>query len=85
LSHRYCYLPLSWKSWNWFECAVSGVRHPQHTHFLQAARLVESRAALLSKSVLLWHGMGDVYICIKKKLSPYRAGNTPSRLYKPVG
>jgi hypothetical protein len=22
LSHRYCYLPLSWKSWNWFECAV---------------------------------------------------------------
>jgi hypothetical protein len=25
LSHRYCYLPLSWKSWNWFECAVGGV------------------------------------------------------------
>jgi len=22
LSHRYCYLPLSWKRWNWFECAV---------------------------------------------------------------
>jgi hypothetical protein len=31
LSHRYCYLPLSWKSWNWFECAVGGVRHPQHS------------------------------------------------------
>ena len=31
LSHRYCYLPLSWKSWNWFECAVGGVRYPQHT------------------------------------------------------
>ena len=31
LSDRYCYLPLSWKSWNWFECAVDGVRHPQHT------------------------------------------------------
>jgi hypothetical protein len=31
LSHRYCYLPLSWKSWNRFECAVGGVRHPQHT------------------------------------------------------
>jgi hypothetical protein len=28
LSHRYCYLPLSWKSWNRFECTV---RHPQHT------------------------------------------------------
>ena len=25
LSHRYYYLPLSWKSWNWFEFAV------QHT------------------------------------------------------
>src|SRR5215475_583862 len=31
LSHRYCYLPLSWKSWYRFECAVGGVRHPQHT------------------------------------------------------
>jgi hypothetical protein len=31
LSHRYCRLPLSWKSWNWFECAVGGVCHPQHT------------------------------------------------------
>jgi hypothetical protein len=29
LSHRYCYLPLTWKSWNWFECAVDGVSHPQ--------------------------------------------------------
>ena len=26
LSHRYCYLPLSWKSWNRFERAVGGVR-----------------------------------------------------------
>ena len=25
LSHHYCYLPLSWKSWNWFDCAVGGV------------------------------------------------------------
>jgi hypothetical protein len=25
LSHRYCYLPLSWKRWNWVECAVGGV------------------------------------------------------------
>jgi len=31
ICHRYCYLPLSWKSWYWFECAVGGVRHPQHT------------------------------------------------------
>jgi len=26
LSHRYCYLLLSWKGWNRFECAVGGVR-----------------------------------------------------------
>jgi hypothetical protein len=31
LSHRYCYLQLWWKSWNWFECAVGGIRHPQHS------------------------------------------------------
>jgi hypothetical protein len=24
-------LPLSWKSWNWFGCAVGGLHHPQHT------------------------------------------------------
>jgi hypothetical protein len=29
LSQRYTYLPLSWKSWNWFELTVGGVRHPQ--------------------------------------------------------
>jgi hypothetical protein len=31
LSHCYCYLPLSWKSWNQFEGVVGGIRHPQHT------------------------------------------------------
>jgi len=31
LSHHYCYLLLSWRSCNWFECAVGGVYHPQHT------------------------------------------------------
>ena len=31
LSRRYCYLPLSWKGWNLFECAVGGVSHAQHT------------------------------------------------------
>ena len=28
LSRRYCYLPLSWKSWNWVECAVAGEQFP---------------------------------------------------------
>ena len=31
LSHPYCHLPLSWKSWNRFERAVGGVRHPEDT------------------------------------------------------
>jgi hypothetical protein len=30
LSHRYCYLLLSWNIWNWFQRAVGGVRHPHH-------------------------------------------------------
>jgi hypothetical protein len=30
MSHRYCYLPLSCKSWNRFECAVGGISHPEH-------------------------------------------------------
>ena len=25
LSHGYCYLPLLWKGWNWFDCAAGGV------------------------------------------------------------
>jgi hypothetical protein len=33
LSHRYCFLPLSWKSLNLLECTVGGVRHPQHHMF----------------------------------------------------
>jgi hypothetical protein len=33
LSHRYCCLPLSWKSWNRFECAVGGVRLGAFVHF----------------------------------------------------
>jgi hypothetical protein len=34
LSRRYCYLPLSWKSWNWFECPVGGIRHSQDTQII---------------------------------------------------
>jgi hypothetical protein len=37
LSHRYCYLPLSWKCWNRFECVVGGVRiklYRQHLVFV---------------------------------------------------
>jgi hypothetical protein len=40
LSHRYCYLPLSWKSWDRFECAVGGVSHPQHTQIPDAVDTV---------------------------------------------
>jgi hypothetical protein len=31
LSHRYCYLPLSWRSWNRSECAVGGECHISFT------------------------------------------------------
>ena len=42
LSHPYCYLPLSWKSWNWFECAVGEVRHPQHTQTISNSSTIEA-------------------------------------------
>jgi hypothetical protein len=32
LSHRYCYLSLSWKSWNRFECAVGGTDNNARPH-----------------------------------------------------
>jgi hypothetical protein len=38
LSHRCCFLSLSWKSWNRFECAVVGVRHV--THFIYIWKLL---------------------------------------------
>jgi hypothetical protein len=42
LSHRYCYLPLLWKSWNRFECAVGGVQHLVFvTPLLQSAAIVK--------------------------------------------
>ena len=40
LSHGYCYLPLSWKSWNWFECSVGGLRHPQHTQISSNSSMI---------------------------------------------
>jgi hypothetical protein len=40
LSHHYCYLPLLWKSWNWFEFAVGGVRHPQYTQTSSTSSII---------------------------------------------
>ena len=48
LSHLYCYLPLSWKSWNRFGCAVGGVRHPQHTQIYFDKEVYMFRTDLLS-------------------------------------
>ena len=45
LSHRYCYLPLLWKSWNWFECAVGG-------NLSSGAQTTESTAAGICHPVI---------------------------------
>jgi hypothetical protein len=55
LSHRYCYLPLSWKSWNRFECAVGGVSHPQHTQTCPA----HTEDLLLKKIFRKWTYLTD--------------------------
>jgi len=51
LSQRYCYLPLSWKSWNWFECAVGGVAHSTDTQFNHIQRILSE---ILSLSIFTY-------------------------------
>jgi hypothetical protein len=52
LSHRYCYLPLSWKSWNRFECAVGATRHHQERIQLYLQHLVFVTPLLLSAAIV---------------------------------
>jgi hypothetical protein len=56
LSHRYCYLPLSWKSWNWFECGVhtqtNSCAHYQERIQLYLQHLVFVAPLLLSAAVV---------------------------------
>ena len=55
LPHRYCYLPLPWKSWNWFECALGGVRHPKHTDFKSFLIIKATRRTNFSIAFLEWN------------------------------
>jgi hypothetical protein len=61
LSRRYCYLPLSWKSWNRFEGVVGGVRHPQHTQTVWRCILLDILTMHLSikvkspNNISKWH------------------------------
>jgi hypothetical protein len=54
LSHRYCYLPLSWKSWNWFQCAVGGLRKDNSRNesiiMTSSVVLVEEKITFVSKN-----------------------------------
>jgi hypothetical protein len=50
LPHRYCYVPLSWKSWNRFECAVDGIRHPQQGEHFTSDDLLECTADILKQN-----------------------------------
>ena len=60
LLHRHCYLPLSWKSWNWFECAVGDVRHPQHTETSSTSSTI---AADSSNGVMQTPDAVDTVVC----------------------
>ena len=35
LLNRYCYLPLLWNSWNWFECGVGFAQQPHQNRSVQ--------------------------------------------------
>jgi hypothetical protein len=54
LSQRYCYLPLSRKSWNRFECAVGGVPSTHHQERIQLylQHLVFVTPLLLSAAIV---------------------------------
>jgi hypothetical protein len=64
LSHRYCYLPLSWKSWNRFECAVGGVTNKLTTMFMVILFTVFSTSCF---GRYCCHLQGDVIITRTKR------------------
>jgi hypothetical protein len=56
LSHRYCYLPLSWKTWNRFECAVGGVRRTDISEEIcvLVARGIVSYKSIIRKIIVVY-------------------------------
>jgi hypothetical protein len=52
LSHRYCYLPLSWKSWNWPSIIRSANNYLQHLVFVTPLLLP---AAIVEELELVIH------------------------------
>jgi hypothetical protein len=55
LSYRYCYLPLSWKSWNRFECAVGGVR----SLFL-ISKYIQKEVKAITNTNVSYHSQGKI-------------------------
>jgi hypothetical protein len=72
LSHRYYYLPLSWKSWKRFECGVDGARNDSYKRMLpRSLPLLKSlEQTLLKFSVLC--------ILVEKKKHVILSRNTSS-------
>jgi hypothetical protein len=62
LSHRYCYLPLSWKSWNRFECGVGGVRVPSCWIYEYIGILLGARPILHISRIKVNKSMNSVEI-----------------------
>jgi len=70
LSNRYCYLPLSWRSWNRFECAVGG--HPS-----SGAQTTVSTASGICKTVIaICRYRGDVGTGLSVLWGAYATYNT---------
>jgi len=76
LSHRYCYLSLSWKIWNWFQCAVGGVK----CTLVQAPRFCTGRTAHRGSRgialLFLDHGTRSSFKVLSQYLPDVQ--NTPS-------
>ena len=69
---RYCYLPLSWKSWNRFECAVGGVRHPQHTQTVEQFPDINKLCNVASCWIYIGTLLGAHYILHISRISVKR-------------
>jgi hypothetical protein len=82
LSHRYCYLPLSWKSWNRFECAVGGVLNTLHPlHYIDENRvlLVPGRdSSYPSGSEVGEHKQWFWCSLVTRKITLFLPGNKPN-------
>jgi hypothetical protein len=67
--HRYFYLPLSWKSWNRFECAVGGVLSIMSVQNIQSVMFVKTIQSVIFALTIIKISISDLYRCLSAYFS----------------